>query len=59
MLCACQKTVEKQLEELTYTDEEIAKIMELDEIDQKRFLEQRDLKMTGYLMMNDFKEEKL
>lgn len=59
MLCACQKTVEKQLEELTYTEEEIAKIMELDEIDQKRFLEQRDLKMTGYLMMNDFKEEKL
>ena len=59
LLCGCQKSVEEQLVKLGYTKEESELIMNLEEADQNRFLDHRDEKMTKYLLMENFKAEKL
>lgn len=58
-ICSCQKSLAKQLEEIGYSEEEIAIVENLSEPLQDRLLQEYDSKALSYIVRDDFKEEKL
>ena len=58
-ICSCQKSLAKQLEEIGYSEEEIAIVETLSEPLQERLLQEYDSKALSYIVRDDFKEEKL
>ena len=58
-ICSCQKSLAKQLEEVGYSEEEIAIVETLSEPLQERLLQEYDSKALSYIVRDDFKEEKL